>query len=176
MLGVRLAIITNLDLAQKFDKAGYAVMSMACRAIPYMANDTSDVEPVIAVNKQHGFELTGKLMIDLECTPRDDPDKTNYQHVFTLVSTQFYVAAKAKIEENLLISLRDLELDANIDKIEKSTIGDVDVGTQKLIIQLLEPVVVAVTRGFLNVVKIPLGVLIADVFGIAWFNFDKTVL
>lgn len=175
-MGVRISIITNPDLAQKFDKAGYAVMSMRCRAIPYMANDTGDVEPVIAVNKQRGFSLTGKLMIDLECTPRDDPDKTNYQHVFTLVSTRFDVAGKAKIEENLVISVRDLELDANIDKIEKSTIGDVDVGTQKLLIQLFEPAVVALTRGFLNVVKIPLGFLIADLFGIAWFNFDKTVL
>jgi hypothetical protein len=68
-------------------------------------------------------------MVDLECTPADDPRKENYQHIFTLVSNRFYMAGKLKIEDNLLVSLRDFALELNIDKIEKSDIGDVDVGT-----------------------------------------------
>lgn len=57
-----------------------------------MGNDTNDVEPIVHITKLYGFELIGKLMIDLQCTPQDDPYMRNYQHVFTLVSTRFFLA------------------------------------------------------------------------------------
>lgn len=98
---------------------------MSCRLIPYAANNTDDVEPILNINIENGFELRGKLMIDLECTPSND-SKT-YKHVFTMVSNRFHVAAKFRIEEHLVISLKNIQLDLNIDSIQNSAIGDVDV-------------------------------------------------
>ena len=166
----------NIDLNRKFHQHGFDVMTMACRAIPYFANNTNDVEPITHINPNVGFDLNGKIMINLECTPADDPAKKNFKKVFTLVSNRFYMAAKVKIEENLVISLRDIQLTLNIDSIQNSTIGEIDVGTYSTLIGLFEPFIVAVARAFLNNVKIPVGFLIANFLGIDWFNFDKTLL
>lgn len=176
MVAVRSAIFLDVNLYGKFKDHGYDPMTMACRVIPYMANDTTDVEPELHVNTQKGFELKGRLMIDLECTPEDDPEKVNFEHIFTLVSNNFYFAGKVKIEENLLISIKDAQVDLNIDKVEKSNIGEVDVATQKIIIQIFEPFIVLFISSFLDVVKIPLGAMLFDFLGIDWLNLDETIL
>lgn len=99
-----------------------------------MANDTNDVEPIIHITKHYGFELTGKSMIDLQCTPNDDPYRNNYKHVVTLVSSRFFLAGKFNIEDNLVVSLRDIQFSFNIDLVKKSSIGDLDVATDRLLI------------------------------------------
>lgn len=65
MVLVRAGITVDLPLLLKFKNNGFNVYKMKCRIIPYAANYTSDTEPVLKINKNKGFQIEGKIMIDL---------------------------------------------------------------------------------------------------------------
>ena len=137
MIVVRGLILAKPGLHKQFSIHGFNVYTMMCQLIPYASNYTEDVEPIVHINTKNGFELYGKLMIDLECTPDDDPDFVNFKHVFTIVSNRFYFADKFRIKEGFIISMRDFKMNLNIDHIGKSNIGPVDVYTEKILIDIL---------------------------------------
>ena len=75
-----------------------------------------------------------------------------------------------------MISIRDSQLNLNIDRIERSNIGDIDVTILKILIQIFEPVLVAIGSTFLNLVEIPAGPIINDILGFDWINLDQSII
>lgn len=65
MILVRAGITVNLPMLWQFLSHGFDVYTMKCRIIPYAANGQGDVEPELRVNTAKGFEVSGKVMIDL---------------------------------------------------------------------------------------------------------------
>ena len=105
MILVRAGITVDIPLLIQFSTHGFDVYSMKCRMIPYAANATMDVEPVLRVTNAKGFEITGKVMIDLQCTQNSKSE--DYLPVFTLVTNRFYVAGKLKVEEGFWLSIKN---------------------------------------------------------------------
>lgn len=64
----------------------------------------------------------------------------------------------------------------NVDKVENSSIGEIDIQTEKTLVEVFEPFIVLFISSFLDVVKIPLGEMLFSFLGIDWLNLDETVL
>lgn len=115
-------------------------------------------------------------MLDLQCTNMTDVNKTDFQHIFTIVTNSFKLAAKLEIAQGLVISIKNLVFDFNIKGIENSAIGPVSTDFVTFVIKYLQAPLVAVIRLFLNAVSIPLGLIINDLLGFKWFNFKDSLM
>ena len=66
----------------------------------------------------------------------DDPTKSNYKHVLTLLTNRFDMAARLEIAEGLVLTIKDLVFDFNIEAIINSDIGAVPTDFVKNVVKL----------------------------------------
>ena len=112
----------------------------------------------------------------MKCTPKNDTKKENFLQVFTILTNKYNLQALLLIDQGLVISVKDLHFDFNIEKIINSQIGNIPTGFFTFVIQILQPLLVSLLRLVLNNVSIPLGFIINNLLGINWLNFQKSVL
>ena len=115
-------------------------------------------------------------MADIQCTKNDTSEV--YEEVFRIVSERFMIQANLSAKEGLEIWVLNLEMeDFNIEKVDHSSIGEIDMTSFTFYVGLFEAFGVPLLRHILNTFPIPLGYLISILFfDEEWVDFDESRL
>lgn len=159
----------NVALLFKLSLHGFA-MGQPCVMDVKVIGDVPDIN----ITEDIGLTLTAQFKNDLRC--KRAATETEFSQVMTIITNPGDIEAKIEIEKNLTVKLNITEVKFNIDRIENSTVGDINPTIVKALISLFGPVVKDILNAFLGGTGINLAWILETLLGIDFITFEKTYL
>lgn len=128
--------------------------------------------PDLFITEKSGLSFKSQVAIDLLCIRNSET--TTMSQVFTINSTPMFFTGKIEISNQLTVKLHIDDFNLNIESVTNSTVGDINLGLLKTLLNLLEPV----TKSLINLVfaqGIDLMPLL-KMIGLDFIEFEKTLL